>query len=109
MKNINISKKKVVVISILPLMLGIIALTVVTALFPSMFVIDSGIPLSGIPYHGFPVAWTTSITNWNTFVVSLSNTYLMIGFILDIIFWFMLALLFEVIVLQRKVIFSWGK
>jgi hypothetical protein len=69
-----------------------IIVTVVSVIFPAAFTFGG---YSGIGYHGFPAGWTGEMAHG---IASLPSTYAslqyanyILGFVVDIVFWFFAA------------------
>jgi len=87
---------------VLAILLGLI-FTLFSLLIPAPIVL--GDYVGGIPYHGFPVAWTGHIVGFGSMSSSLSHithAAYIFGFIIDVIFWTVVIYLFVMVGLNAK-------
>jgi hypothetical protein len=80
-----------------------LVITVVSFMFPAAVTFGG---YGGIVYHGFPVGWMGETTRG---IASITNAYTslqyenyLLGYFVDIIFWFFVAFLLMVIPLEMK-------
>jgi hypothetical protein len=80
-----------------------IAITLLTVMFPAAATFGG---YQGIIYHGFPIGWMGETRNGIGAITgaygSLQYTNYLIGFIVDVVFWFCVAFILFIITLSQR-------